>query len=86
MEILIRLVQERLVPHLVRYDRPEFQSLYNSIPEKGALLGAAAALRHNQGVTNWHDSPGGVMLDELCTRAMCKLFGLPADSFPGGRS
>ncbi len=80
MEILTRLVQERLVPHLVRYDRPEFQSLYNYMPEKGALLGAAVALRHNQGVTNWQVSPGGVMLEELCTRAMCDLFGLPADS------
>jgi glutamate/tyrosine decarboxylase-like PLP-dependent enzyme len=80
LDIVTRLVHERLVPHLVRYDCPEFQSLYNFIPEKGALLGAAVALRHNQGVTNWQVSPGGVMLEELCTRAICELFGLPADS------
>ncbi len=80
LEILTRLVQQRLVPHLLRYDRPEFQSLYNFVPEKGALLGGAVALRHNQGVTNWQVSPGGVMLEELCTRAMCGLFGLSAGS------
>jgi glutamate/tyrosine decarboxylase-like PLP-dependent enzyme len=80
METLSKLIQERLVPHLVRYDLPEFHSLYNLIPEKGALLGAAVALRYNQGVTNWQVSPGGVMLEEMCIQALCQLFGFPPES------
>jgi len=80
METLTRLVQERLVPHLVRYDLPEFHSLYNFLPEKGALLGGAVALRYNQGVTNWQVSPGGVMLEEMCVQALCQLFGFPPES------
>ncbi|MFC1734167.1 pyridoxal phosphate-dependent decarboxylase family protein, partial [candidate division KSB1 bacterium] len=47
---------------------------YNFIPEEGALFGAGIALSHNQGVTNWQVSPGGVVLEELCCRAMCRLF------------
>ena len=65
METVTQLVQERLVPHLVRYNLPEFHSLYNFLPEKGALLGGAVALRYNQGVTNWQVSPGGVMLEDM---------------------
>ncbi len=80
MEDLTRLVQARLVPHLVRYDLPGFHSLYNFFPEKGALLGGALALRYNQGVTNWQVSPGGVMLEEMCVQALCELFGFPPES------
>ncbi len=80
MEALTGLVQERLVPHLVKYDLPEFHSLYNFLPEKGALLGGAVALRYNQGVTNWQVSPGGVMLEEMCVQALCQLFGFPPES------
>jgi len=80
MEAVTRLVQERLVPHLVRYDLAEFHSLYNFFPEKGALLGGAVALRYNQGVTNWQVSPGGVMLEEMCVQALCQLFGFPPES------
>jgi len=72
------LLKERLIPHLMRYDRPGFQSMFNSFPEKGAAFGARIALAYNQGVTNWQVSPGGAMLEELCCRALCRLFGLPA--------
>lgn len=70
------LLQTRLVPHLMRYDRPEFQSMFNAFPEEGAALGARLALEYNQGVTNWQVSPGGAMLEELCCQALCCLFGL----------
>ncbi len=33
-----RLVEEKLLPHLMRYDHAGFQSMYNSIPEQGAAL------------------------------------------------
>lgn len=77
---LSELINERLIPHLVQYDRPEFQSLYNFFPEEGAEFGAKIALHFNQGVTNWQVSPGGVMLEELCCRAICRLFGLSPSS------
>lgn len=73
---IAELIDKHLIPHFVRYDLPQFHSLYNCFPEKGAELGAQTALRYNQGVTNWIVSPGGVMLEELCGRAMCRLFGL----------
>lgn len=76
LEELSRLFEQRLTPHFVRYDRPAFQSLYNFFPEEGAELGAALAARWNQGVTNWIVSPGGVMLEEMCCRALCRLFKL----------
>ena len=38
------------------------------------------ALATNQGVTNWQVSPGGAMLEELCGRALCDLFGLAPSS------
>ncbi len=76
IEKLSKLLDECLLPHLVKYNSPNFHSLYNCIPEEGAEFGAKIALHHNQGVTNWQVSPGGVMLEELCTRAMCKLFKL----------
>lgn len=74
---LDKLIEERLVPHLMQYDRPSFQSLFNYFPEEGAEFGARIALAYNQGVTNWQVSPGAVMLEELCCKALCRIFGLP---------
>ena len=71
-----RLIEEKLLPHLMRYDDAGFQSMYNSIPEQGAALGARIALVHNQGVTNWQVSPGGATLEELCCKSLCRLFRL----------
>ncbi|MCP4469459.1 MAG: aspartate aminotransferase family protein [Gammaproteobacteria bacterium] len=71
-----QLIEENLLPHLMRYDHAGFQSMYNSIPEQGAALGAQIALAHNQGVTNWQVSPGGAMLEELCCKSLCRLFRL----------
>jgi L-2,4-diaminobutyrate decarboxylase len=79
LKTLSHLIEERLLPHLMRYDRPEFQSMFNYFPEEGAEFGAKIALLYNQGVTNWQVSPGGAMLEELCGQALCRLFGL----FPG---
>jgi len=73
---LTALITERLLPHLVRYDRPQFQSMFNAFPPAEARLGAQVALDFNQGVTNWQVSPGGAMLEELCAQALCRLFGL----------
>ena len=70
------LIEERLIPHLMRYDLPSFQGLFNSKLEAGAALGAEVALEWNQGVTNWQVSPGGSTLEELCCKALCRLFGL----------
>lgn len=76
-ETLDKLIRERLVPHLMQYDKPSFQSLFNYFPEEGAEFGARIALAYNQGVTNWQVSPGAVMLEELCCKALCRIFGLP---------
>jgi len=76
LDALDKLVTERLLPHLMRYDRPGFQSMFNAFPEEGADFGAKIALAYNQGVTNWQVSPGGAMLEELCCQALCRLFGL----------
>jgi len=70
------LIEEHLLPHLMRYDLPSFQGLFNSHLEAGAALGAEVALQWNQGVTNWQVSPGGATLEELCCQALCRLFGL----------
>lgn len=35
-EVLEELVEERLLPHLMRYDRPNFQSMFNAFPEAAA--------------------------------------------------
>ncbi len=77
---LNQIIEESLVPHLVQYNRPEFQSLYNFFPEKGAAFGAKITLKYNQGVTNWQVSPGAVMVEELCCKAMCRIFGLSPDA------
>jgi L-2,4-diaminobutyrate decarboxylase len=76
LETLDKLLQDRLVPHLMRYDRPEFHSMYNAFLEEGSELGARLALTYNQGVTNWQISPGAATLEELCCQALCRLFGL----------
>lgn len=73
---LSRLIKDKLLPHLMRYDRPTFQSMFNAFPEAGAAYGARIALAYNQGVTNWQVSPGGAVLEELCGKALCRLFGL----------
>lgn len=70
------LIHARLLPHLMDYGSPAFQSMFNAAPEANALLGAQIALAQNQGVTNWQVSPGGAMLEELTGRALCQLFGL----------
>ncbi len=70
------MVSEHLEPHLMRYDQTSFQSMFNAFPPPEAKLGAQIALDFNQGVTNWQVSPGGAVLEELCCRALCKLFGL----------
>jgi len=72
------LVEDRLLPHLCRYDVPSFHSFFNAFPEEGAAYGARVALEWNQGVTNWQVSPGGAVLEELCCAALCRLFGLEA--------
>lgn len=74
------MITTRLLPHLMRYDLPRFQSMFNAIPAAEAMLGARIALATNQGVTNWQVSPGGAMLEELCGRALCRLFGLGAEA------
>ncbi len=74
------LLSERLLPHLMRYDLPQFQSMFNAVPADEAKLGARIALDFNQGVTNWQVSPGGAMLEELCAQALCRLFGLGPES------
>ncbi|MFC1513795.1 pyridoxal phosphate-dependent decarboxylase family protein [candidate division KSB1 bacterium] len=77
---LKRLVNDRLIPHFVRYDNDGFFSLYNFFPETGAEYGAEVALKYNQGVTNWQVSPGGAVLEELCCGALCRLFGFGPQS------
>jgi L-2,4-diaminobutyrate decarboxylase len=76
LDELKSMILERLLPHLMRYDLPGFQSMFNAFPEEGAAYGAAVATDYNQGVTNWQVSPGGATLEELCCKALCRLFGL----------
>jgi L-2,4-diaminobutyrate decarboxylase len=75
LNALDQLIQDCLLPHLMRYDLPGFQSMFNAFPEEGAEFGARIALAYNQGVTNWQVSPGGAVLEELCCTALCRLFG-----------
>ena len=74
------MISRRLLPHLIRYDQPQFQSMFNAFPSTEAEIGAQVALAYNQGVTNWQVSPGGAMLEELCCQALCRLFGLGPDA------
>jgi L-2,4-diaminobutyrate decarboxylase len=76
LKTLKKMIETSLVPHLLKYDQPGFQSMFNAFPEKGAEIGARIALAFNQGVTNWQVSPGGAMLEELCCKALCRLFNL----------
>ncbi len=80
LDTLQKQIENKLIPHLMNYDRPEFQSMFNAFPEEGARLGAKIALDFNQGVTNWQVSPGGAMLEELCCQALCRLFDLAPGS------
>ena len=73
---LRQLVEERLLPHLMQYGRPQFQSMFNAFPSAEAQYGAEVALQYNQGVTNWQVSPGGAVLEEMAGRALCRLFNL----------
>jgi len=73
-------LETMLIPHLLNYGSPEFQSMFNAFPEEGALIGADLALRVNQGVTNWQVSPGGAVLEELCCEKLCELFELSEKS------
>ena len=76
IEKLNSLVEKCLLPHLLQYDQPQFQSMFNAFPSPEAKIGARVMLDNNQGVTNWQVSPGGAVLEELCCQALCKLFGL----------
>jgi L-2,4-diaminobutyrate decarboxylase len=73
---LIWMVEDVLIPHLMRYELPSCQGLFNSPLEEGAAYGGEVVLEWNQGVTNWQVSPGGATLEELCCKALCNLFGL----------
>jgi L-2,4-diaminobutyrate decarboxylase len=76
LEELQSLVSESLLPHLMRYDQSQFQSMFNAFPSAEANLGGLVMLHYNQGVTNWQVSPGGAVLEESCCQALCKLFRL----------
>lgn len=79
-EKLNQILEERLLPHLMKYNHPAFLSMFNDFPEDGAKIGAKLALEYNQGVTDWYVSPGGAMLEELCIKALCSLFELDEGS------
>ncbi|MCP4420777.1 MAG: hypothetical protein GY805_29560, partial [Chloroflexi bacterium] len=76
LDELETMISDHLLPHLMRYDQPGFQSMFNAFPSAEATLGSQVMLAHNQGVTNWQVSPGGAMLEELCGHILCRLFGL----------
>ena len=38
LDALKKQIENKLIPHLMNYDLPEFQSLFNAFPEEGALL------------------------------------------------
>jgi L-2,4-diaminobutyrate decarboxylase len=80
LDELNSLISDCLLPHLMRYDQAGFQSMFNAFPPLEAKLGAQVALNYNQGVTNWQVSPGGAVLEELCCKALCNLFGLESDA------
>jgi len=80
LEQLDSMITDCLLPHLMRYDHPGFQSMFNTFPSPEANLGSRVALDYNQGVTNWQVSPGGAVLEELCCQALCKLFSLGAEA------
>ena len=43
LDALYEQISERLVPHLMRYDQPQFLSMFNAFPEEGAEFGAKIA-------------------------------------------
>lgn len=80
VEAISQLFEEKLIPHLMKYDNSGFLSMFNTTIEKGAKLGADLALEYNQGVTDWYVSPGGAVLEEMCIEELCKLFGLGSEA------
>ncbi len=78
LDQLKELIDKTLMPHLMAYDDPAFQSMFNAYPPAEARLGAEIMHNTNQGVTNWQVSPGGAMLEEMAGKALCQLFGLAA--------
>ncbi|MHA1408452.1 MAG: hypothetical protein ACTSSG_13890 [Candidatus Heimdallarchaeaceae archaeon] len=80
LEAISQLFEEKLIPHLMKYDNSGFLSMFNTTLEEGAKLGADLALEYNQGVTDWCVSPGGAVLEEMCIEELCKLFGLGAEA------
>ena len=34
LDVLDKMLEERLIPHLMRYDQPGFQSMFNAFPEE----------------------------------------------------
>ena len=77
---LSKILNQRLIPHLMNYNNPHFISMYNLPPDNGGKFGAEIALEYNQGVTAWEVSPGGVVLEELCCQALCRLFNLSSEA------
>ncbi|MEM7798000.1 MAG: pyridoxal-dependent decarboxylase [Chloroflexota bacterium] len=76
LEQLKTMLDEKLVPHLLQYGTPNFQSMFNAFPTSESRLGGEMMLDFNQGVTNWQVSPGGAMLETLACKKLCQLFGL----------
>jgi L-2,4-diaminobutyrate decarboxylase len=74
------LLKNNLFPHLMNYALPQFQSMFNTLPETGAKFGAKLELESNQGVTNWQVSPGGAMMEELFAKELCLMFGFPQNA------
>ncbi len=46
------MISTRLLPHLMRYDQPVFQSMFNAVPPEAAKIGAQVMLDNNEGVTH----------------------------------
>ncbi len=80
IESISQMFEERLIPHLMKYDNSGFLSMFNTTIEKGAKLGADLALDYNQGVTDWYVSPGGAVLEEMCIEEVIKLFELGSEA------
>lgn len=80
IEFISQMFEEKLIPHLMKYDNSRFLSMFNTTIEEGAKMGADLALEYNQGVTDWYVSPGGAVLEEMCIEELCKLFGLSSEA------
>ena len=46
IEEIERILDEKLLPHLMKYNHPGFVSMFNDFPEEGALTGAKIALEY----------------------------------------